>query len=73
MVGLTVITEVVAPPGCQSYETAVEEVAVSVVLCPLQMVAELPLIETVGVGFTVTLYVVKVVFVHPLALVTVTV
>ena len=48
-----------------------EEVAVSVVLCPLQIVAELPLMETVGVGFTVTLYVVKVVFVHPLALVTV--
>ena len=47
--------------------------AVSVVLCPLQIVAELPLIETVGVAFTVTLYVVKAVFVHPLALVTVTV
>ena len=55
VLGLTVIADVVAPPGCQSYETAVEEVAVSVVLCPLQIVAELPLMETVGVGFTVTL------------------
>ena len=30
-----------------------DEVAVSVVLCPLQIVAELELMETVGVGFTV--------------------
>ena len=70
--GLTVIADVVAPPGCQSYKVAVEEVAVSVVLCPSQIVL-LPPTETVGVGFTVTLYVTAEAFVQPIASVTDTV
>ena len=51
--GLTVIDEVVCPPGAHEYvPPGADGVAVSVAFCPAQIVDELTL--TVGVGLTVT-------------------
>ena len=66
-VGLTVMAAVVAPVF-QLY--AVPPLAVSVVLCPLQMDTAFGLITAVGSGFTVTVELVEPV--HVLASVTVT-
>ena len=51
--GLTVILGVICPPGDQEYvPPPVEGVAVSVALCPTQIVVELT--DTVGAGVTIT-------------------
>jgi hypothetical protein len=53
--GLTVITDVVAPPGAHEYAPPPKEgVAVRVAEAPAQIVDVAGLIVTVGVGFTVT-------------------